>query len=147
MSDPAPTQSVTADRPALVQRVAAVWLSRSAWVLLALAGTFPLLMLASSRSAARFRNEITEWADPTTEASQRFAEFRTWFGPNEYVLLTWPDCTRADARLQRVEQLLTSDRLGGMIESVNSGRSVFNVLRDRGRLDETMIQDLSLIHI
>ena len=124
----------------LLHRVSGVWLSRAGWVLFVLAVTFPLVLLASSRATARFRNEITEWANPATEASQRFTDFRNWFGPNEYVLLTWPGSSRDDATLARVEQVLGENRLGGLIDSVSSGRSVYAALRDRGRVDESTIR-------
>ncbi len=124
-----------------LNRVPRVWLSRAGWVLLILAVTFPLVLLAASRASARFRNEITEWADPATDASQRFTDFRNWFGPNECVLLTWPGSSREDKALARVEQVLGEDRLGGLIDSVSSGRSVYAALRDRGRVDESTIRE------
>ena len=68
-------------------------LRRSRSVLILFVLTFPLVLFASTQTTARFRNELTEWADPAALPTQQFRDYREWFGANEYVLMTWRGCT------------------------------------------------------
>jgi predicted RND superfamily exporter protein len=106
-------------------------------VLLFLALTFPLMLLAATKTSERFRNEITEWANPNSQPARDFRQYRDWFGPNEYVLVTWPGCTRDTEELDSLREKLRSDeRIQSLIGQVTSGRSILRGLTKAGRLDE-----------
>ena len=94
-------------------------------ILLLLAATFPLVLLGAVKTSERFRNEITEWADPQSQPARDFEKYRDWFGPNEYVLVTWPDCTRDSVQLDSLRDALSEDeRIRHLVGQVTSGRSV-----------------------
>ena len=112
-------------------------LRRSRSVLILFVLTFPLVLFASTQTTARFRNELTEWADPAALPTQQFRDYREWFGANEYVLMTWRGCTRDQAVLDTLRDRLQNDaKIRDLVDSVTSGRSVFRGLTKAAKLDE-----------
>lgn len=86
------------------------------WSLIAFAICFPLVGTAATAVTARFRNDITSWADPESQQAQEFAAYRRDFGPGEFVLLALPQVETANPETaqQPTKPLRSlSDRLKG----------------------------------
>lgn len=97
--------------------------------------TFPCVGYVSTLPPQRFRNEITQWGNPDSQANQDYLVFRDKFGVNETVVLTWPDCTLLDTRIDCVVDQLESE-LADEIRQVDSGRHLLGRLVDEANLSE-----------
>ena len=98
--------------------------------------TFPLVALCASRTAQQFRNELTQWLDQESVAAHEFAEYRSKFGINEYVLMSWPGCILGDERLMRIETDLSVPNAMQWVEKVSSGPTILQTLVDEARITE-----------
>ena len=97
--------------------------------------SFPFIAYVSTLPPQRFRNEITEWGDPNSQAYREFSEYRQKFGVNEFVVVSWPDCDLDDPRVEVVAKKIEAE-LPGFVERVSSGQRIYWDLLDRARLSE-----------
>ncbi len=83
---------------------------RSLVALAALAVCLPVVLWGSIRSMQRVENAPAFWLPASFEQRRLFDQFVRDFHCLDTLLVSWPDCTVDDARLERFGQLLLSDR-------------------------------------
>ena len=96
---------------------------------------FPLVAYIASLPSARFRNDITQWGDPASQAYQDFTDYRKKFGVNEFVVVSWLGCDLNDSRIEDVTEKIET-RLDGLVHQISSGQRVYNQLRTRADLSD-----------
>ena len=97
--------------------------------------SFPLVAYVSTLPAQRFRNEITEWGDQSSQAYIDFDDYRDKFGANEWVVLSWPGCDLFDPRMEEVT-LKIEAQLAGSVQQVSNGLRLVRDLQSRAQLSK-----------
>jgi len=90
-----------------------------------------LLSLASVWLALRMDNNTQDWEtwiEIKSTARGEFERFKQWFGSNDYVIASWPDCTLWDPRLEAFTEYLRSNDSGRFIERAVNGRQAIDEL-------------------
>ncbi len=113
------------------------------WFLILFALCFPLVGIAASAVTARFRNEITAWADPESFQAEQFARYRQNFGPGEFVLMAFP-CSPSEqndrSSLQELSDLLKRPDATRWFRNVVTSDELLRHLNEDLRLDAGQVQ-------
>src|SRR5262245_587316 len=76
---------------------------RSAWLVLALALFFVPVTFSLVRKAIKSNaNDLRDWLPAHYSQTQQYRAFRTHFGSEDFIVVSWPGCTLYDERLDQM---------------------------------------------
>jgi predicted RND superfamily exporter protein len=78
--------------------------------------------------------DVIEWLPDESAARKDLQQFEQWFGSDDYLVITWEDCTLEDPRIEKLRQAILGADEEDLIENVVSGPSVMRALTERYRM-------------
>ncbi|MFN7334039.1 MAG: hypothetical protein ACK5TC_03170, partial [bacterium] len=66
----------------------------------------PLTILAARIAIRSNVNDVRDWLPAHYSETVQYEWFRTRFGSEEFVIVSWPGCTLEDARLKQLSSIL-----------------------------------------
>ena len=85
-------------------------------------------------------DDIIRWLPDKSAAREDYDFFRENFLTDEYVVVSWDECTIDDPRLANLVQRIQPDSSEHLIHSVVSGREMLKELTGRGRMSERQVR-------
>ena len=83
--------------------------------------------------------DVLQWLPDGSEARQEYNEFDQKFGSDDFLIVTWEDCTIDDPRLEQFCQQLQDNNSDGFIKSVFNGAIVIDKLESMFQLSKKVI--------
>lgn len=84
--------------------------------------------------------DVLQWLPDKSEARENYNLFRQHFGSDDFLIVSWKDCTLDDDRLDYFSRLIGESDHEGLIEDVISGASVASRLRSQMKLSDAEIK-------
>lgn len=75
--------------------------------------------------------DVLQWLPDESEARQKYDFFQQRFGSDDFMIVTWRDCTVDDIRLRQFSDYLRENDSGELIQTVANGAEVVQRLADR----------------
>ena len=83
--------------------------------------------------------DVLQWLPDGSIARQDYNEFDRKFGSDDFLIVTWNDCTIEDPRLQQFCQQLEEKDADGLIQSVFNGTDVIDKLESLFQLSKKVV--------
>ena len=83
--------------------------------------------------------DVLQWLPDNSEARQQYNDFAQKFGSDDFLIVTWDDCTIDDPRLKEFCQRLKDNDSNGLIQSVLSGADIIDRLESKIELSKKAI--------
>ena len=106
-------------------------------VILLLSVCFCVLGIARLQSNTE---DILQWLPDDSAARVKFDGFREKFGADDFLIVTWTDCTTDDPRLTDFTQRVIDQDSRDLIESVISGAQIIDELTANDRLTRRSVE-------
>lgn len=74
--------------------------------------------------------DVLQWLPDQSDARQEYDFFKQQFTSDDFIILTWPDCTTEDQRLRDLAKFLRTQDSDGLLNQVTSG---YDVARQLGK--------------
>ena len=84
--------------------------------------------------------DVLQWLPDDSAARVEFDEFRQKFGSDDFLVVTWTDCTVDDPRLRKFTRLVVEKDSENLIQSVVSGAQLIDDLTVNDRLTRRAIE-------
>ena len=84
--------------------------------------------------------DVLQWLPDDSPARLEFNEFRRKFGSDDFLVVTWKDCTSRDPRLLEFSQSILEQDSEDLIQSVTSGASLIQELTRNNRLSRRAVE-------
>lgn len=81
----------------------------SRWILLAVAISFPLLVISAGKTVSTARNDVQDWLPDSFEETHQYADFQKHFAGETFILASWEGCTLDDPSVEKLAQALEAD--------------------------------------
>ncbi len=96
--------------------------------------------VAGLRSVRMNNEDVLRWLPDTSPARADYEFFRSVFAPDDYVVISWPDCRLDDPRLAEFCDRVREGTATGLVHSVVSGRDVLEGLVEAGGTSRERVQ-------
>jgi len=83
--------------------------------------------------------DVLQWLPDDSAARVEFDEFREKFGSDDFLIVTWVDCTTDDPRLPDFTHRIVDEDSNDLIQSVISGSQIIDRLTVNGRLTKSSV--------
>ena len=83
--------------------------------------------------------DVLQWLPDNSEARKEYNEFERKFGSDDFLIVTWNDCTIEDPRLKQFCRQLKENDSDGLIQSVFNGADIIDKLESELRLSKKVI--------
>ena len=83
--------------------------------------------------------DVLQWLPDGSTARKEFDEFDRKFGSDDFLIVTWKDCTIEDPRLQQFCQRLEDKDSDGLIQSVFNGADIIEKLDSMFELSQKVV--------
>jgi predicted RND superfamily exporter protein len=84
--------------------------------------------------------DVLQWLPDQSEARQKYDLFETKFGGDDFLIVTWDECTIDDPRLDSVTQTIRDSDTENLIQSVSNGKEIIERLSSEVDLSAKNIQ-------
>ena len=103
-----------------------------------LLGSILFCLLGFSRLQSN-TEDVLQWLPDNSEAREEYDEFERKFGSDDFLVVTWNDCTIEDPRLKLFCGRLKENDSDGLIQSVFNGSDVIEKLESEFQLSKKSI--------
>ena len=96
--------------------------------------TIPFVGQSALRALKVYSSDVMQWLPSKFEQADTYRWFKKEFGVDEMLVLSWPDCTLNDPRLQKVQTALENAQMNGQptFARVTSGPRMLQKIVDGG---------------